>query len=48
MCFMNKYLDLNLADLRHVSLECACGSRFTMDLSKQNMRTPTSCYGCGR
>ncbi len=47
MCHMKKYLDLDLADLRHVCVGCSCGARFVLDLANKNLRTPASCNSCG-
>ena len=47
MCNVTKELILEFKEFRMVDVECACGTHVTIDASKNGVKVPAHCPGCG-
>jgi hypothetical protein len=46
MCALNREILVDFAELRHIEIECSCGTGILVDLTNKKALSPGACPGC--
>jgi hypothetical protein len=46
VCALKREISVDFAELRHIEIECSCGTGILVDLTNKNALSPCACPGC--